>query len=118
MGKHHSFCALRKEDGFLFGEGINKFVDLNYDEMYGISGRLLLFCQTEENEYNIQQIFNYDEVIPLSHELNKFESSSFDELMSNKKPFSIIIKVYQMLYGDECVDNIIYNRYRNTYCIH
>ena len=86
--------------------------DISYDESYGISGRLLIFCQLKNklidsistnynigNKYCLKQLFNYNELEHLTNELNRLK------LLNEKiQETNMIIQIYQYLYGKELVD--------------
>merc|ERR1719361_113936 len=89
----------------LFLQKIAKFESIRYDEGYGISGRLLVVCQSLSQETALYQFFNQDELLPLKQELERIEY----QLMpgTNEKPFNLIVFVYEMLYGTDYIDALV-----------
>eukprot|EP01084_Bolivina_argentea_P043581 80271_1 len=81
-------------------KGVEKFCNIAYDEQFGISGRLLLFCQTKK-KYEIRAIFNHSELNPLSNEISKIDC------YTGKKPFNVIIFIYEFLYGQDLIDMLL-----------
>eukprot|EP01084_Bolivina_argentea_P061260 111957_1 len=87
---------------------IIKFYNLDYDEGYGISGRLLLLCENNKNKYSMYQMFNRDEIIPLFRELVRVKTTG-------RESFNLISCVYQMLYGDDIIYMVQNFSFGNTY---
>lgn len=83
-------------------QNIAEFVNCKYDESFGISGRLLLFCRTMANEYVILQCYNNNEV-SMVYDLCHVETD-LDPIYQRYKVYPL---VYEMLYGDlEPIANI------------
>ena len=82
----------------LFKDGIERFINLCYDECYGVSGRLLLFCKTEKSEYVMYHVLNYDEMSVF------FE---MDETGSTDKSFNLKGHVYNTLFGESCDSSLM-----------
>merc|ERR1712173_138798 len=94
---------------------------VQYDEGYGISGRLLALCTTKKEisfsnvspihcEYSstMFQFFNQSELIPLKDELTRINYQLLPgSSMNERKPFNLTVFVYEMLYGTEYIDALL-----------
>ena len=94
---------INEENGKSMGyKDIDNFQSVIYDELYGISGRLLVQCLVKYNEKKVSmfyQLFNQNELILLKQE---FERNEYDLNPGTKqKPFNLIVYVFEMLYGSD-----------------
>ena len=105
------FYPIEQYHDIVLRQGINKFINLRFDETFGISGRLLLFCQTKKSEYIIHQLFNHNELSPFSDQLSKIDYYLMPG--STKKPFNLIIYVYEMLFGEDLIETLLQSQYFN-----
>jgi hypothetical protein len=86
-------------------EHIKKFRNIMYDETYGISGRLLLYCETIDNTFVMHQMFNHNELTPLYDELSKRD---YVLMPGNAaKPFNLCVFVFEMLYGTDLIEQLV-----------
>eukprot|EP01084_Bolivina_argentea_P043583 80277_1 len=84
-------------------KGVEKFCNIAYDEQFGISGRLLLFFQ-KKKKYGIYGAFNHNELNPVSHEISKMA------ICIGKKPFNLIVCIYEFLYGQDLIDRLLQSK--------
>eukprot|EP01083_Nonionella_stella_P232171 819296_1 len=93
-------------NGDRFIKDITQFDNVLYDESFGISGRLLVRCTMKDSKKCIfYQCFNWSELMPLSRELKANEYCLMPGM--NKKPFNLIVFVFEMLYGSDIIDAYI-----------
>eukprot|EP01084_Bolivina_argentea_P175824 304398_1 len=86
-------------------DSIEQICNVVYDEMYGISGRLLITVRTSKNEYFVQQLCNYMELIHFADESNKIDYYSV--------PGIVIVYVYNILYGDNVIQTLLRSHANN-----
>ena len=109
--KSDQFFPIEQYHDLVLRQGINKLCNLRYDETYGISGRLLLFCQTKKSEYIIHQLFNHNELNAFSDELSRTDYYLMPG--SARKPFNLYVYVYEMLYGEDLIETLLKSQYFN-----
>merc|ERR1712228_104057 len=105
------YCAIEEFHDLVLRKGVNRFCNLRYDEGYGVSGRLLLYCETKKGEYIIHSMFNQNELCAFSKELNRIEYILMPGMKQRK--FNLIVYVYEMLYGADLVDTLLQSPYFN-----
>lgn len=105
------FFPVEQFHDLVLRQGIKKFVNLQFDETFGVSGRLLLFCQTKKSEYIIHQVFNHEELSAFSEELSQNEYYLIPG--STRKPFNLTIYVYEFLFGQDLIDTLLQSPYFN-----
>ena len=103
------YIQLEKED-------IRETCQLSYDESYGISGRLLLYCINFDGRCSIQQFFNFSELTMLEKEIDVIKLYvKNDYLVYNhggmipgvsKPPFNMIVETFKYLYGDSLIHEL------------
>jgi len=79
--------------------------NLEYDDTYGISGCLLVYGKTTNQEHSFIMMLNMDELDPLCDVLqqNPHLSKELMEKSKASKTFNMTVEVYQYLYGIEYV---------------
>jgi len=84
----------------------NKVRSVNYDEMFGISGRLIAICES-----SIRQWCNLKELEPLKQALSL---QSAQQMNAPFRPFNLTVSVYEMLFGDAFVADL---RQKGALCL-
>lgn len=90
-------------DGLTLRRGVERVHNLQFDEGFGVSGRLLLFCSTKKREFIIHQMINCNELSPL----RDAEYRSMPGM--SRKPFNLTVAVYEMLFGDDLVETLLHS---------
>merc|ERR1711902_122409 len=93
-------------DEFKSEDEIQKFTSLIYDEGFGISGRLLVHCQTA-SQSRLCQFFNREELDIL--EASLFEDECCRNPATGKMEFNMTLSIFEMLYGSEIIEFVLEN---------
>jgi len=93
-------------DDFKSEDEIQKFTSLIYDEGFGISGRLLVHCQTA-SQSRLCQFFNREELDIL--ETSLFEDECCRNPATGKMEFNMTLAIFEMLYGSEIIEFVLEN---------
>ena len=93
---------------------VKQFINIFYDDLFGISGRLIIIYETKKNTYGIKQIFYGGDILLLKDEINTNKYIKSNE-PGIKNDFNLIINIYSMLFGDDIIDELINNDTFNSW---
>ena len=109
-----SMFALEEYHALVLRKGIRRFVNVSFDEGFGVSGRLLVLCETKKAEFILHQFFNEKELAPLKAVLRAEEYVPMPGMARAFSKELLAVDVYEFLYGADFVETLLSNADFNT----
>ena len=108
---HDRLRPVEEYHGLALHHGVKRLHNLQFDEGFGVSGRLLMYCETKKSEFIVHQMFNHNQLGPLRDALQAAEYRLMPGM--KQKPFNLVVAVYEMLFGDDLVETLLHSELFN-----